>query len=402
LNGSTPANARAYRLTSLDMLRGLVIVIMALDHVRDFFHAGALQDPTSDPNAGVALFFTRWITHFCAPVFVFLAGTSAGLMTARKPPAALGAFLLKRGLWILVVEWFVIATSSSFAPWGIAELQGLVLTPLQVLWSIGASMVVLAGAQFLGRTACLALGVAILAGHNLLDPIWPVPPQGVFDTSQPVWVALHAQMAIVVGPFFVAFVYPLLPWVGVMLFGFGCAGIFELAPGPRERRLLQWGAALTAAFVLIRASGVYGDPNPWMVQDRGPAATVMDFLNVTKYPPSLLFVLMTLGPAAMLAAWWDHVPRPVRDVLVTYGRAPFAFYVAHFYLIHTLSIALGVAQGFAASQFLTFMAFYPKGYGLPLPLVYVVWLIVVGALYPLVRWVASVKARRTDWWLSYL
>jgi len=402
LNGSTPANARAYRLTSLDMLRGLVIVIMALDHVRDFFHAGALQDPTSDPNAGGALFFTRWITHFCAPVFVFLAGTSAGLMTARKPPAALGAFLLKRGLWILVVEWFVIATSSSFAPWGIAELQGLVLTPLQVLWSIGASMVVLAGAQFLGRTACLALGVAILAGHNLLDPIWPVPPQGVFDTSQPVWVALHAQMAIVVGPFFVAFVYPLLPWVGVMLFGFGCAGIFELAPGPRERRLLQWGAALAATFVILRASGAYGDPNPWMVQDRGPAATLVDFLSVTKNPPILLLVLMTLGPAAMLAAGWDHVPRPVRAVLVTYGRAPFAFYVAHFYLIHTLSIALGVAQGFAASQFLTFMVFYPKGYGLPLPLVYVVWLIVVAALYPLVRWVSAVKARRIDWWLSYL
>ena len=273
---------------------------------------------------------------------------------------------------------------------------------MQVLWAIGGSMVILAGAQFLGRTACLALGAAILLGHNLLDPIWPVPPQGVFDTSPPLWVALHAQMAVVVGPFFVALVYPLLPWVGVMLFGFGCAGIFELAPGPRERRLLLWGAALTAAFVIVRASGVYGDPNPWMVQDRGVVATLIDFLNVTKYPPSLLFVLMTLGPSAALAAWAGRVPAPVRDVLVTYGRAPFAFYIAHFYLIHTLSVALGVAQGFAASQFMTFMVFYPKGYGLSLPLVYVVWLIVVAALYPLVRWVSAVKARRTDWWFSYL
>jgi uncharacterized membrane protein len=400
LNESVPANARAYRLTSLDMLRGLVIVIMALDHVRDYFHAGAATDPMADPNVGAALFFTRWITHFCAPVFVFLAGTSAGLMMARKTPAALGGFLLKRGLWLLVIEWFVIATAFSFAPWGIPEIQGLVLTPMQVLWAIGGSMVILAGAQFLGRTACLVLGAAILLGHNLLDPIWPVPPQGVFDTSPPLWVALHAQMAVVVGPFFVALVYPLLPWVGVMLFGFGCVGIFELAPGAREHRLLLWGAALTAAFVIVRASGVYGDPNPWMVQDRG-VATLIDFLNVTKYPPSLLFVLMTLGPSAALAAWAGRVPAPVRDVLVTYGRAPFAFYTAHFYLIHTLSVALGVAQGFAASQFMTFMVFYPKGYGLSLPLVYVVWLIVVAALYPLVRWVSAVKARRTDWWLSY-
>ena len=154
--------------------------------------------------------------------------------------------------------------------------------------------------------------------------------------------------------------------------------------------------------MIVRASGVYGDPNPWMPQAGGPVATLLDFLNVTKYPPSLLFMLMTLGPAAVLAARWDRVPRAVRDVLVTYGRAPFAFYIAHFYLIHTLSVVLGVAQGFAPSQMLTFMAFYPKGYGLSLPLVYVVWIVVVAALYPLVRWVSAVKARRTDWWLSYL
>jgi uncharacterized membrane protein len=402
LNVSAPSSVRAYRLTSLDMVRGLVIVIMALDHVRDFFHAGAATDPLTDPNVGVPLFFTRWITHFCAPAFVFLAGTSAGLMASRKTPAQVGRFLLARGLWILAIEWFVIATSTTFAPLGIEQMGGLILTPLQVLWAIGSSMVVLAAAQFLGRRACFALGAAIVAGHNLLDPVWPVPPQGVFDTSQPLWVALHAQMAVVAGPFFFGIVYPPLAWVGVMLFGFGCAGLFELRPGQRDRRLLLCGAALTLAFVALRFSGVYGDPNPWMAQDRGLAATLMDFLNTTKYPPSLLFLLMTLGPAAMAAANADRLPASVRNVLVTYGRAPFAFYIAHFFLIHTLSIVLGVAQGFDASQFMTFMVFYPKGYGLPLPLVYVVWLIVVAALYPLVQWVASVKARRTDWWLSYL
>jgi uncharacterized membrane protein len=401
LNVALPASVRGYRLTALDMVRGLVVVIMALDHVRDYFHAGAATDPAADPSAGVALFLTRWITHFCAPVFVFLAGTSAGLMASRRTPVQVGRFLLTRGLWLLLIEAMVIATAFSFAPLGIEQIGGLVLTPMQVLWAIGGSMVVLAGAQFLGRRACLTLGAAIVLAHNTLDSWWPVPPQGVFDTSQPMWVSLHAQMAVVVGPFFVAFVYPLLPWVGVMLLGYGCAGVFELPPGVRERRMVQYGALLTLAFVALRASGVYGDPNPWMAQERGVAATLIDFANTTKYPPSLLFVLMTLGPTAMLAAHADRLPAPMRQVLVTYGRAPFAFYIAHFYLIHALSVLLGVAQGFDARQFMTFMVFYPKGYGLSLPLVYAVWLFVVAALYPLCRWVASVKARRSDWWLSY-
>jgi uncharacterized membrane protein len=396
------ANARAYRLTSLDMVRGLVIVIMALDHVRDSFHAGAAQDPMGDPNIGATLFFTRWITHFCAPAFVFLAGTSAGLMTTRKTPAQVGRFLLTRGLWLLLIEWFVIATAITFAPWGIEQIGGYVLVIQQTLWAIGGSMVVLAGAQFLGRRACLALGAAVVLGHNLLDPLWPVAPQGIFDTSLPLWVSLHTQMGVIVGPFFVAFAYPLLPWIGVMLSGFGCAGLFELAPGARERALLRWGAAMTAAFVVLRAIGLYGDPNPWVMQPNGVVPTLLDFLNVSKYPPSLLFVLMTLGPAAMLAANTSRVPEPLRDVLVTYGRAPFAFYIAHFYLIHALSVLLGVVQGFPASQLMTLMVFYPQGYGLSLPAVYVVWIAVVAALYPLVRWVAAVKARRADWWLSYL
>ncbi len=393
-------SARAYRLTSLDMLRGLVIVIMALDHVRDYFHAGAAQDPMADPNIGVGLFFTRWITHFCAPVFVFLAGTSAGLMGTRKSPVEVGGFLLKRGLWLIAIEWFVIATGFSFAPWGLPELQGLVFTPMQVLGAIGMSMVVLSGAQFLGRRACLVVGAAILAGHNLLDPVWPVP--NILDPTQPLWVALHSQMSTVVGPFMVIFVYPLLPWVGVMLFGFGCASVFEREPGVRDRQLSLWGGALIAAFVLLRASQLYGDPNPWVMQGRGGVGTFIDFLNVTKYPPSLLFVAMTLGPSAILCAFADRLPRGLRNVLVTYGRAPFAFYVAHFYVIHALSVALGVAQGFAPRQLMTAMLFYPQGFGLPLPLVYVVWAAIVAALYPLVRWVGALKARRTDWWLSYL
>src|SRR5262245_10211234 len=190
---STPRDQRAYRLSSIDMVRGLVIVIMAIDHVRDMFMVAAEQDPMTNPNVAVGLFLTRWITHFCAPVFVFLAGTSAGLMTSRKSSAELARFLLTRGLWLIVVECVVISTSVTFAPAGIPELGGAVLIVMQVIWAIGASMVVLSVLQWCGRPACLAIGVTILLLHNLLDPIWPVTGNP-FVQQWPFWVALHAQM----------------------------------------------------------------------------------------------------------------------------------------------------------------------------------------------------------------
>jgi uncharacterized membrane protein len=394
------AAGRAYRLTSIDMLRGLVIVIMAIDHVRDFFNVGTEADPTANPSIGAALFFTRWITHFCAPVFVFLAGTSAGLMTTRKTPSALGTFLLTRGLWLIVVECLVVATAWSFAPWGIPQLDGRTGIVMQVIWAIGASMVVLSGAQFLGQRACLAIGAAIVVGHNLLDPIWPVSG-GILDAAHPLWVALHAQMRTDVGPFALLWVYPLLPWAGVMLLGFGTAPLFTEPAPRRDTRLLTLGVAATAAFVVLRGIGVYGEPNPWQVQ-AGAIATIIDFLNVTKYPPSLLFLLMTLGPAAIVCASADRVPDVIKRPLVVFGRAPFAFYVAHLYLLHTLAVAVGAIQGFDPRAFLTYSFFFPDGYGVGLPGVYVVWLLAVAALYPLCAWVAAAKSRRRDWWLSYL
>jgi len=394
------SDRRSYRLASLDLLRGLVIVIMAIDHVRDFFLAGALQDPTTDPNVTLALFITRWITHFCAPVFVLLAGVSAGLMAARRAPNDLARFLFTRGVWLIAIECFVISTSATFAPAGIPQVGGRFLVTMQVIWAIGASMIVLAGAQKLGRRACLVIGALIIVGHNLLDPIWP--QTGLLELKWPLWAALHSQMSAVVGPFMFTFVYPLLPWVGVMLFGFGVAALFERKETSRKESLLKWGLALTAAFVVLRAVGAYGDPNPWQWQARGVTATVIDFLNTTKYPPSLDFVLMTLGPAAILCAFADRIPSAIGGILTTFGRVPFAFYVAHFILIHALSVLLGVSQGFRASQFMTLFLFYPSGYGVSLLGVYVVWAVVIVTLYPYCRWVAGVKARRRDWWLSYL
>jgi uncharacterized membrane protein len=396
---AVPSDARSYRLASIDMLRGLVIVIMALDHVRDYVMLGAEQDPTTNPDVGAAVFFTRWITHFCAPVFVCLTGTSAGLMVTRKAPSALGRFLLTRGLWLVFIDWFVVSTAWSFAPWGIAQIGGRVLTPLGVIWAIGASMIVLSGAQFLGRRPCLWLGAAVLLGHNLLDPIWPAT--NILDESGPWWAALHSQVPVAAGPFLVVFVYPLLPWIGVMLLGFGTSAVFEAPTVRRDARLAVWGLALTAAFLVLRTMGLYGDPNAW--QPGGDSVrTIIDFLNTTKYPPSLLFLLMTLGPAAVFCSRADRLPDGLSRTLVTYGRAPFVFYVAHLYLIHAIALVVGVIQGFEPEQLLTVMFFFPKGYGLGLPGTYVIWLLVVAALYPLCRSMAALKARRRDWWLSYV
>jgi uncharacterized membrane protein len=396
----TVSDRRAYRMTSIDLLRGLVIVVMALDHVRDSVMVGSMQDPTADPSTGLLLFATRWITHFCAPTFVFLAGVSAGLMAQRKSPSSLARFLVVRGLWLIVLEVLVVSTAASFAPLGIAELGGRTYVGLQVIWAIGASMVALAGVQYLGWRACFAIGAAIIFGHNLLDGIWPAGATAA--TPQPLWVALHARQVYAVGPFSVYFSYPLLPWIGVMLVGYASARLFQEPPRLRDARLMRVGIGLVIGFALLRALDLYGDPHKWHFDPNSVAATLMSFLATTKYPPSLLYLLMTLGPAAIVCAFAERWHGGIKNVLVTFGRAPLAFYVAHLYLIHAVALLLGIAQGFAAQQFLTHYRYFPKGYGVSLGAVYLIWIAVVATLYPLCRWVASVKARRTDWWLSYV
>lgn len=391
---------RAYRMESIDILRGLVIVVMALDHVRDSTMLGAVQDPTGDPQASVLLFMTRWVTHICAPTFVFLSGVSAGLMARRKNPTELAQFLLLRGLWLIGVEILIVSTASSFSPLGIAELGGRTLVALQVLWAIGASMVVLAGAQYFGPRACLAVGIAIICGHNLLDAVWP--PGSTLASERPLWVVLHARQVYDLGPFWIYFSYPLLPWIGVMLVGYASSPIFQGPTKLRDARLIRIGIGLLLAFVVLRLLDRYGDPHPWHHDPRGVAATVMSFLATTKYPPSLLYLLMTLGAAAVICAYADRLRGGIRNALMTFGRAPLAFYVAHLYVIHGAAILLGIAQGFAAEQFLTHYRFFPKGFGVGLGTVYLLWIAVVVLLYPLCRWVAALKARRTDWWLSYV
>lgn len=391
---------RAYRVPSLDILRGLVIVVMALDHVRDFVMAAAVQDPTADPGSSPWLFATRWITHFCAPTFVWLAGTSAGLMAGRKSAAEMATFLLTRGLWLIVLEMLVVSVGWTFAPTGVPGFGDRIYIALQVIWAIGAGMVILAGAQFLGKRACLAIGAAILLAHDLLSPVWP--DASTSGTTGPLWVTLHARQLYEVGPFRIFFSYPLLPWIGVMLAGYGAAGLFELPDERRNRLLFRIGVGMIVAFVVLRVLNVYGDPNPWESDPDNIGASVMSFLGTSKYPPSLHYLLMTLGPAAIVCALVGRLPEGIRNPLALFGRAPLAFYIAHLYLIHFIALLLGCAQGFAAHQFLTHYRFFPSGFGVDLPGVYLIWIAVVVMLYPLCRWVTAVKARRQDWWLSYV
>jgi len=387
-------------MASLDILRGLVIVVMALDHARDYLMTGSTQDPTFDPTTGPLLFATRWITHLCAPTFVFLSGVSAGLMARRKDPAELARFLLLRGLWLIAVEILIVSTASSFAPTGIADLGGRTYVGLQVIWAIGASMVVLAGVHYLGSRACLVVGSAILLGHNLLDAIWPAGMKN--GSAAPLWTVLHAREIYDVGLFSIFFSYPLLPWIGVMLVGYASARLLYATASVRDARLKRIGLALLLGFIALRAVDLYGDPHHWHFYPDRPTASLMSFLATTKYPPSLLYLLMTLGAAAIICAYTDRLHKGIREVLITFGRAPFAFYVAHLYLIHTLAILLGVAEGFAASRFLTRYLYFPKDYGVGLGGVYLAWIAVVVILYPLCRWVSALKSRRTDWWLSYV
>ena len=392
---------RSYRLTNIDIVRGLVVLIMALDHVRDYMMVGGVQDPIAQPDISLGLYITRWITNFCAPVFIFLAGTSVGLMTDRRSKNEISAFVFKRGLWLILMEITIVATAWTFTPLGEAAIGGLTIVPLQVIWALGASMIFLAGAQFFGPKVCLVLGAAIISYHNLLDGIWPVAT--LFgEGTDAFWTTLHSQNTVIFGQFYINTVYPLLPCVGIMLLGYGSSSIFKKAPKERNTLLLKIGLIFVAAFFAIRFPGGYGDPNPWQVQDYGLQATIFDFMNVSKYPASFLYILSTLGVMSIVCSFADKLKGPIKNVLVMFGRVPFAFYIAHLYLIHALSVGLGMLQGFEFNQMMHFFPLYPKGYGVGLLEVYLIWGLVIAILYPFCKWVAEIKRTRKDWWLSYL
>lgn len=387
------ASQPASRLESVDLLRGLVMVLMALDHTRDFFHAGAFagEDPLNPATTNVALYFTRWITHFCAPVFVFLAGTGAFLSTTRgKSKRELSWFLVTRGLWLVVLE----LTWVRWAGWTFAvnlhEHWGL------VIWAIGWSMMVLAALVHLPLPAIAVFGVVMIAGHNALDAVKPAD----FGLLGWLWQVLHegGSFNITSSVKFGAG-YPLVPWMGVMAAGYSFGAV--LLQPERRRNLFLLGSALTVLFVLVRGLNVYGDPKPWTEQ-HSSLQTLFSFLDCRKYPPSLCYLLMTLGPVLLVLVLFDGgVPRALRPLLV-FGRVPLFYYLLHLPLIHGLAVVTHViVVGRAYWLYGNHPAKPPPEAGFSLGWVYVAWIAAMLLLYPACRWFAELKRRSKAKWLSY-
>jgi uncharacterized membrane protein len=382
------------------MLRGLVMVIMALDHVRDFFSNAYFFDPTDLTQTNAALFLTRWITHFCAPVFVFLAGTGAFLSTSRgKTKKELAVFLLSRGLWLVFLDLFFVHTFGWWFNFDYHLLYG------DVLWALGWSMVVMAGLVFLPVWSITTIGVAMVASHNLFD----VVRADGYGSFRWLWAILHSGDILepLPGVHFVPG-YPLVPWIGVMAAGYGFGTLLLRPPDERRKWLLRLGIGLTLTFIVMRVTNVYGDPHAWVIQ-KTRLFTFFSFINCEKYPPSLLYLLMTLGPAIIALALFERISHPFSRPIVILRRVPLFFYLLHLVIIHELAVAFAYARYGQADWMFRNVTVpansvlpYPPGYGYSLTVVYAIWLAVVLILYPACQWFASVKSRHREAWLSYL
>jgi uncharacterized membrane protein len=389
---------KAFRLGSIDLLRGLVMIIMALDHTRDFFHNAAWSDdPLNLATTTPLLFFTRWITHFCAPVFVFLAGSSIYFQSLRKSKKDLSMFLIKRGLWLVFIELVVINLAFSFdLAYGVVGLQ--------TIWSIGISMIIMGAIIWLPYKLIFALGLLIVLGHNSLD-YYEAGHKGPYDVfysllHHPGFFQLDQTHGMLV-------LYPFLSWVGLMMLGFCFGKLFMRFEGAARRQmLLRLGFGVIAFFIVLRAFDIYGDPGHWQEQ-RSLLYTFFDFIDVQKYPPSLLYTCATIGPALLFLAAAEGVKGRLSKIITVYGRVPFFYYVLHFFLIHIVSAIFFFASGNnlataeKSSDGLTPLFIIP-GKGYSLLVVYVVWIAIVASLYPVCKWFSNYKQTHKQWWLSYL
>jgi uncharacterized membrane protein len=380
------------RIQSIDFLKGLVMVIMALDHVRDFFHRDAfIYDPFDIDQTSIPVFFTGWITHFCAPTFSLLAGISVYLMSLRKTPKELSAFLIKRGLWLVFLD----VTFVTFA-WFFDVHFGLLL--LTVIWTLGVSMIVLAALIHLPRVFILIFSCVIIFGHNLLP----------FEGDLLIKI-FHGFALIKISDNTTLFVaWSLLPWIGVMPLGYWLGYLFDPSFDSLKRKkiLIATGVGGVLLFIFLRYINIYGDPMPWKAFD-STSKTIMSFLNTLKYPASLLFLLMTLGPTLILLAYSEKVKGRLAAFFITFGRVPFFYYFIHLYLIHFLVILFYGLSGFGWGKMISsdwlFKAETFKGFGYSLLIVYLVWIGVILLTYPLcVKFEKYKTENKQKWWLSYL
>ena len=400
MQASITANSK--RIESIDILRGIVMVLMALDHVRDYFHLTAdSDDPLNLVTTTPFLFFTRWITHFCAPVFVFLSGTSIYLQSLRKTKKELSVFLIKRGLWLIFVEVIIISLAWTFNP-----LYNNI--PLQVIWAIGISMVILGLLIKQSFNLIFAIGLAIVCTHNLLDF-----QENSKDFSAGFFMDLIHSARFTAYNFLpnhrVIIVYPFLPWTGLMMLGYCCGKFFTAKYSSQKRMqiLNSIGIGLILFFVVIRYLNVYGDPYPWAVQ-QSSLYTFFAFIKVHKYPPSLMYVCITIGPALLLLSFLEKIKNGFTNCIQIYGRVAFFYYVLHIYLIHLIAAIFFFAKGHSfhegmgiGEQFSFYFTAANDGYGLGV--VYLVWIVVVILLFPLCKWYNHYKSNHKEkWWLSYL
>jgi uncharacterized membrane protein len=398
----TQTSQRVGRVNSVDLLRGVVMVIMLLDHTREYFHREALTfDPTDLTKTHTLLFLTRWVTHFCAPVFVFLAGTGAYLRAARgESKAELSRFLITRGLWLILLELTVIRV----IVWFNVDFHFAFM--LQVIWVIGVSMIVLAGLIYLPLRVVAIGSISMIALHNLLDLI-KLQPNNPPTFADAIWMLLHRQGVVFLAPgVYGLLLYPLIPWVAVLTAGYCFGAVYQWEEDRRQRLLLRLGAGLLLGFVVLRALNVYGDPSRWSPQGNA-LFTLLSFLNVSKYPPSLLFLLLTLG-AGIVGLWaFERAGRGlVSRIFITFGRVPLFFYIGQWLVAHSLAVLVGYLAGQPTAWLFVGIMDQPRpnpgNLGFSLWVVYAAWLAGLLLLYPLCRWFADVKRRRRDWWLSYL
>ncbi len=392
------------RIESIDSLRGLVMVIMALDHVRDFIHSEAFTgDPLDIEQYNLALYFTRWVTHFCAPIFVFLSGISIYLQSFHKSKKELGLFIVKRGLWLIFMEWTLIAFAWTFNP-------TFPIFPFQVIWAIGISMVLLGVLLLLkaGYRSLFIIGIVIVVGHNVLDYFEKSP---AFKANF-FWDLLHSgtwKTYTVWGNHVALIIYPFIAWTGLMLLGYCCGTWFEknVLPEKRVKYLKRLGFLLLLVFLILRFSNIYGDPFLWSKQNT-LIQTILSFINVHKYPPSLLFLLLTIGVGLLALAYLEKVKNSFTQVMKTFGRTAFFYYLLHFYIIHLIAVALYFVHGHSMAELMEYgknfsFLFVVPGQGESLGVVYFIWLAVVVMLYPLCKWYDQYKtSNKGKWWLSYL
>ncbi|WP_242083921.1 DUF1624 domain-containing protein [Aestuariivivens sediminis] len=382
------------RIESLDVLKGLVILFMALDHTRDYFHTDAfLFDPADPEKSNLILFFTRWITHFCAPAFSFLAGVSAFLVGRRKTKSELSAFLLKRGIWLIGIELTIVYFGWSFN----VSFSSL---GLLVIWSLGISMIFLAAMVHLSMKHILILSLAIIFGHHLLD--------GVHFNQNLFWSILHERGYFTVfDSIKLRVVYPIIPWIGVMSLGYYFGKFYDgtVTPEYRQKRFTQIGLACIGGFFIMRAINLYGNSDPWISFDNG-VQTLISFMDPSKYPPSVTYLLMTLGPSILFLGISEHLKGRFVNFCTTFGKVPFFFYIIHIYAIHLLATILAEYSGYGYESMILdgFVSTNTQliGFGVNLGWVYVVWLFIVFMLFPLCRKFGDYKmSHKHYWWLHY-